>query len=130
MLGGLSSSPGLPLKDGPATSPPLLCLQGLETRYGWIQERVQGWITPAGGDARHTPAAGTQLPQGQIRGSPSSSSLGSASHVLTSTQVYEEHPKASAGCAVRGFLEDRWPNGSLGRRCNGVGADPHDAHFS
>lgn len=62
-MGGSLLPLASPLKDGPGTSLPLLFLQGLETRHGWIP-RGGGWITPGGGEARHTPAAGTQLPPG------------------------------------------------------------------
>lgn len=62
--GGLSTSPSLPLKNGPGTSLPLLFLQGLETRHGWIPGVGAGLPQVVGKPGRHTPAAGTQLPPG------------------------------------------------------------------
>lgn len=112
--GGLSSPPGLRLKDIPATSPlPLLLfLQGLEARPGWIRSgaRLPEVVGMPGIHQQpvHSFRRGRaeDLPQVPLSGTPACfdfhASLG-------------EHPKASAGCAVRGFLEDRWPNGSLGR---------------
>lgn len=102
--GGLSSPPDLPLKDGPATSFLLLCLQGLETRHGWIRSRA-GLPQVVGMPGTHQQPVHS-FPRDRAEDLPQGGA---------STQVYEEHPKASAGCAVRGFLEDRWPNGSLGR---------------
>lgn len=60
------------------------------------------------------PGVSAGFPRNRTEAPPQVPLSGGTSSVLTSTLVYEEPPKASAGCTVRGFLEDRWPNGSLG----------------
>lgn len=106
-------------KRWPSHQPPSSLSLGLElgmvgVKGGWIAPGVRMPAThPQPG---HSPAwSPHRLPQGQNRGTPSGSSLWGTSSIWTFTQVSEEHREASAGCSVRGFLEDRWPSGSLGR---------------